>query len=98
MTFDEKEVRRLAELARIELTDAEAALLVRDFRGILGYFEELTKIDTAGIQPLSGGTTARNIHRHDDDPSDSGASRERLVAAFPEREGDYLKVPPVFGD
>ena len=91
------EVEKLADLARIKLSDNEVEGLVSDFQKILSYFEELKDIDTRNVEPVSGGSFLLNVHRHDEDGLKTDAEREDLVKAFPEKEGEYLKVPAVFG-
>ncbi|MBI4193046.1 MAG: aspartyl/glutamyl-tRNA amidotransferase subunit C, partial [Candidatus Colwellbacteria bacterium] len=60
---------------------------------ILDHIEELNELDTAGVEPMSGGVGTANVLRDDEtDATLLGKGR----GAFPETEGDYLKVPPVF--
>jgi aspartyl-tRNA(Asn)/glutamyl-tRNA(Gln) amidotransferase subunit C len=47
------DVQRVAHLARIEITPAEAAATLRKLSGIFGLIEEMQKIDTRGIEPMS---------------------------------------------
>lgn len=96
MIINDDSVRKLADLARIKLSNDDVRGLVRDFDGILGYFEELKEVDTRGVDAMSGGAFSVNAHRHDGENTDTGASRDDLVRQFPEKDGDYLKVPPVF--
>ena len=47
------EVRRIAELARIEVPDAGVAALQQDLNGILGLVEQMRAVDTAGVEPMA---------------------------------------------
>jgi aspartyl-tRNA(Asn)/glutamyl-tRNA(Gln) amidotransferase subunit C len=47
------DVQRVAHLARIEITPSEAAAALRKLSGIFGLIEEMQKIDTRGIEPMS---------------------------------------------
>lgn len=47
------EVRRIAELARIEVADAGIAALQQDLNGILGLVEQMRAVDTAGVEPMA---------------------------------------------
>ena len=89
-------LEKLAELARIELHENEKDKLVHDLGNILLHFEELKAVNTDGVLPLSGGTFEKNIFRDDVAGRPLGEDTQKLVEAFPEREGNYLKVPPVF--
>lgn len=92
--LDKKTLEYLAKLGRIELTDAEEKKLLKDLQDIINYFQELQKIDTANIEPMTGGTLQKNIVR--EDKKEKKKEPGKLVESFPEKENDFLKVPPVF--
>lgn len=83
----------LAKLARIKLTPEEETRLLDDLKKILEHFEELNELDTKGIPAQAGGTATTNVFREDD--ASLGTNQGAGVDAFPEREGNFLKVPPV---
>jgi aspartyl/glutamyl-tRNA(Asn/Gln) amidotransferase C subunit len=91
--LNKKTLEHLAELARIDLKKGEEEKLLKDLQNILKHFEELQALDTSNVQPMIGGTDLKNVLREDRNVTDdTGKGPE----AFPEKEGDYLKVPPVF--
>ncbi|MEK7635994.1 MAG: Asp-tRNA(Asn)/Glu-tRNA(Gln) amidotransferase subunit GatC [Patescibacteria group bacterium] len=95
--INKKILRHLAELSKIELIEDGEEKLLDDLRKILEYFEELKKIDTIDIEPIAGGADLINIYREDRELLDElYKKQEKLIEAFPERGGDFLKVPPVF--
>ncbi len=94
--IDEKNLEYLAELGRIKLNESEKSKLLKDLQDILNHFQELQKVDTTGIKPMSGGTSQENIFREDKESVKRQASSVKLIEAFPEKENDLLKVPPVF--
>ncbi len=51
LTLDE--VRRIADLARIEVPDAEVAALQQQLNGIFGLIEQMRAVDTAGVEPMA---------------------------------------------
>ena len=53
MSLSLEEVRRIAMLARIEVTDAEIPSVQEKLNGILGLIAEMQSIDTSGIEPMS---------------------------------------------
>jgi aspartyl/glutamyl-tRNA(Asn/Gln) amidotransferase C subunit len=77
---------------------------LKDLQEILNYFQELQKIDTTDVEPMSGGTFTENVVREDKfvEADKRGKKnleadlRGNLVEAFPEKEKNFLKVPPVF--
>ena len=95
-SISSKELQHLAELARIELDPQEEEKLLRDLGNILDYFQELQELDTANVAPMAGGTDLRNVFRGDTERENT--NRGAGVEAFPEKEGGFLKVPPVFED
>lgn len=88
-----EEVQKLASLARIEVADAELATFAKEFDGILAYVGQLD-----GLSVSADGDKrppVRNVFRKDHAPHDAGAHTAALVAAFPESDGDYLKVKQI---
>ena len=94
--LSEETIRHVARLARIDLTDQEVRSLLGQFATILAYFDKLNELDTSAVQPL---TRAVDLHSvmADDSPGACLATEEALAAA-PERDGSFFKVPKVLGD
>ena len=92
--INEKNLKHLSELARVKINPDEESKLLKDFKGILGCFEELKELDVSKVVPMTGGTDSKNVVREDEFNAikDLGKGKE----AFPEAKDDYLKVPPVF--
>ncbi len=95
MILDKKHLEHLAVLARIELHAHEEEKLLKDLEKILEHFKELQEVNTDNVAPMAGGTELKNVTRGDLIREDR-LLLERAVEAFPEKEGRYLKVPPVF--
>jgi aspartyl-tRNA(Asn)/glutamyl-tRNA(Gln) amidotransferase subunit C len=55
MTISLDDVRRVAYLARIEVTDAEVVAVHEKLAGVFGMIEQMQKIDTEGVEPMSHG-------------------------------------------
>ena len=90
-----KEVlKKLSELARMELAKAKEEKLLKDLENIVNYFNELQGLDTTGIEAVSGGTHLVNISRSDSDKNIIEA--DNLLKQFPEKEKRFLRVPAVF--
>ena len=83
----------MAKLARLDLTPDEEEKLLSDLSKILGHFEDLHKLDTANVEPMTGGTHLKNIFREDEARE---TNRGAGVEAFPESRDGFLKIPPVF--
>ncbi len=51
------DIRKIAKLAHLEITDEEVEMYTPQMAGIVGYIEQLNELDTDGIEPMSGGFT-----------------------------------------
>jgi aspartyl-tRNA(Asn)/glutamyl-tRNA(Gln) amidotransferase subunit C len=91
--FDKTTVEYTARLARMSLSDAEAASLAGQLGNILKYVEKLNKVNTADVQPTSHVLPLKNVYRNDQmRPSLSAAE---ALANAPNKEGDFFKVPKI---
>jgi len=93
--IDNKQLEHLAELARLKLSVKEEEKFLKDLERILDYFKELQELDTGEVIPISGGADLKNVTR-EDRIDENTLTDESLLKEFPETEGGYLKVPPVF--
>lgn len=94
MIIDDKNLRHLAGLARIEIDPKKEKKLLGSLEKILEHFEELKGVDTEGVEPMAGGTTTTSVFREDE--NSLRLSNEEALRAFPEKERGFLRVPPVF--
>lgn len=95
--INKKALEHLAELSRIDLGAKEADKFLVDLKNILSHFEELEKLDTKNIIPMTGGTSLKSVFRDDEKAlPDSFIHPDKIVESFPESEHQQLKVPPVF--
>ena len=53
MKISEQEIRRVAELANLALTEDEVVRMTRDLDGILGHMDKLNELDTSAVEPMS---------------------------------------------
>jgi aspartyl-tRNA(Asn)/glutamyl-tRNA(Gln) amidotransferase subunit C len=91
--LDKDAVQHVAKLARLRLTEAEAATFATQLSSILGAFEEISKLDSAGIEALATPTQMAQYLRAD--VAESSATADEILANAPERSGHLFKVPPV---
>ena len=93
MVLSLDDVRRIARLARLEVTEAEAEAVRRDLNGILGLVGELQAADTAGVEPMSH---ARDLTlRLRADEVTETDRHEAFQALAPQVEADLYLVPRV---
>jgi aspartyl-tRNA(Asn)/glutamyl-tRNA(Gln) amidotransferase subunit C len=88
-----EEIARIAELARLSLTDTESDRLAGELDTILGYVETLSEVATEGVEPTAHVIPLPTPLREDRaaEPMDP----ELAVANAPEREGSAFVVPKV---
>lgn len=88
------DVLHLAQLSNLELNEAEIDGLRTDISNILGYVDQLGKLDTTGVEPTYQVTGLSNVWR-DDQVINYGITREELLARAPETVDSQVKVPKV---
>ena len=93
MSLDRAAVRHIATLARIRVSDEQAEALVGDLNNILAWVEQLSEVDTAGVEPMAS-VVARNLPRRADVVSDGG-KQEAILANAPEPAHGFFTVPKV---
>jgi aspartyl-tRNA(Asn)/glutamyl-tRNA(Gln) amidotransferase subunit C len=93
MSLDPATVRRIAKLARIRVQEADIPRLQGELNNILGWIEQLSEVDVAGVQPLTGG--AQIALRLREDVVTDGNQAEAILANAPDRVGAFFTVPKV---
>lgn len=96
MKITEKEVRYVADLANLKLTDAEVARFRGDLDGILEHMDKLNELDLSGVEPMAQvlfETGEAPALRADIPVSPLG--NEEALANAPQRGAGYFKVPIV---
>jgi aspartyl-tRNA(Asn)/glutamyl-tRNA(Gln) amidotransferase subunit C len=94
MSLSLDEVRKVARLARLELSEDDLARMQPQLSAILDYVAQLQQIDTEGVEPLAHPLPVQNVFR-EDEPRPSLPVDAALTNA-PVRLGDYFGVPAVF--
>ena len=90
------DVRYVAGLARLELSEEECAVFQRQLDAILGHAESLAALDVTGIEPTSYPAPVYDVMR-EDVPAGS-LPREAVLANAPDRAQDQIRVPKVIAD
>ena len=94
--IDEAQVRRIALLSRLELSDEEVAQFSGQLSDIVEYIEKLNELDTDNVEPLAHCLPVHNVLRADI-PRPS-LTNDQALANAPEREDEYFKVPKILDD
>lgn len=93
MAVDTQTVRKIARLARIAMSDAEAEALAPELNNILGWIEQLGEVDTDGVEPLAA-VIPNHLRLRDDVVTDGGV-RDQVLANAPQAEHGFFAVPKV---
>ena len=93
MSLTAAEVRWVAHLARLELSDADLEKMTRQLSSIVDYVALLQQVNTDGVEPLAHAVELNNVFRPDD-PSPS-LPVDAALANAPQRKGDFYAVPAV---
>ncbi len=93
--IDIDQVRKVASLARLELSEAEEQQFTGQLNSILDYVQQLDELDTTDVPPTTRAIEVSNITRPD--TLEVFAEREDILDSAPEREADFFKVPKIMG-
>ena len=93
MSIDINTVRKVARLARIRTTDAEAEVLAGELSNILKMIEQLNEVKTDGIEPLTSVIEMSAPER--EDAVTDGAIPDKILANAPEQAAGFFVVPKV---
>lgn len=93
MSVDLATVKRVAKLARIAVTDEEAARMEGELNTILGFVEQLDEVDVSGVEPMTSVTPMQMKKRVD--AITDGSKAEDIVANAPSTEDHFFLVPKV---
>jgi aspartyl-tRNA(Asn)/glutamyl-tRNA(Gln) amidotransferase subunit C len=92
-TLDEKTVRHVASLARLEITDEEVALYAEQLSKILQYVEQLSELNTNDVEPTAHPLPVTNVMR--DDIVQDSYDPDRALGNAPQRQDSFFRVPKV---
>jgi aspartyl-tRNA(Asn)/glutamyl-tRNA(Gln) amidotransferase subunit C len=93
VSVDTATVKRVARLARIAVTDAEAETLKGSLNAILGFVEQLNEVDVAGVEPMTS-VLPMPMKKRTDTVTD-GFIAEKITANSAETADGYFLVPKV---
>lgn len=84
----------VANLARLDLSEAEKSKLGSQLDDILGYFEKLNAVDVDGVEPMAHAHRVTNVWREGDEPGPT-LDPERVVGMAPDSRDHQVVVPKV---
>ncbi|MCZ2342943.1 MAG: Asp-tRNA(Asn)/Glu-tRNA(Gln) amidotransferase subunit GatC [Bacteroidales bacterium] len=96
MSLSPEQVRKVAALARLELSPDQLTVMAGQLNRILDFVDQLQQVDTTGVEPMAHPIPVENVFR-EDAPRESLPTGEALANA-PNRGGNFFAVPAVFSD
>jgi aspartyl-tRNA(Asn)/glutamyl-tRNA(Gln) amidotransferase subunit C len=91
--IDEKLVKEIASLARLDLTEEETKMFVSQFKDILEYVSILNEVDTENIPPAYLSSANKSVTREDD--IEESVPTKEFLANAPQSKDDYVVIPRV---
>ncbi len=94
--IDQAQVRKVARLSRLDLTDSEVEEFTGQLSAILEYVAKMNELDTTDVEPLAHCLPISNIFREDKVKESLGT--EKTLANAPQRDGEFFKVPKILDE
>lgn len=92
MQLTRQEIEHVAKLARLDLTEEEINKYGEQLSSVLSYIDQLTEVDTAGVEPTAQVTGLQNSWREDVVEDWADDERQAALRLAPELEDNQLKV------
>lgn len=96
MSSDKIDIRYVAKLARIALTEEEVARLGDQLGNLLDHVNVLSELDTASVAATAQVVESRNVER--EDVPGPCLDRETVLAMAPQRSGSFFRVPRIIAE
>ena len=90
-----KDIKKLAELSRLDISSEEEQMYVKDFESIFGYVDLLGKAVTESGKTEKDLAELHNVMREDTDVIESGVYTEEILKNMPDTEKGYLRVKKI---
>jgi aspartyl-tRNA(Asn)/glutamyl-tRNA(Gln) amidotransferase subunit C len=96
MSLSADEVRKVADLARLELSEADVDIMARQLSAIVDYINQLQQVNTDGVEPMAHALDLHDVFR--DDVLGQSLSVDEALDNAPARQDNFYSVPAVFGE
>lgn len=96
MAITRQDVKKVALLGRLSLSETELATMSEQLASIVGYVDHLAQVDTDGVEPMAHAVEQSNVFR--DDAVEMSLPREEALANAPHHDARGYLVPAVLGE
>ena len=93
MSVTKNDIKKIAELARLEFKEEDLESYTLEMNKILGYVDKLNELDTTNVEPLSHPIENVNVFR--EDKLKTSVDREEALKNAPDSSSEHFKVPKV---
>ena len=91
--IDKSQVKKVAKLARLDLSEAEIEEFAGQLNAIIDYVERMNTLNTEGVEPMAHCLPVSNVFR--DDIIKESLGTEKTLANAPQSDGPFFKVPKI---
>ena len=91
--IDKSQVKKVAKLARLDLSEAEIEEFAGQLNAIIDYVERMNTLNTEGVEPMAHCLPVSNVFRGDIIKESLGT--EKTLANAPQSDGPFFKVPKI---
>ncbi|MFA9457715.1 Asp-tRNA(Asn)/Glu-tRNA(Gln) amidotransferase subunit GatC [Halalkalibacter sp. AB-rgal2] len=91
--ISEEQVKHVANLARLAITEEEAKMFTEQLDAIITFAEQLNELDTTGVEPTTHVLNMKNVLR--EDKAGEGLPVEDVLKNAPDHEDGQIKVPSI---
>lgn len=95
MQLTKEEVQKIAELARIELTEEEIDKRQKDLSNVLDYFDKLSELNTDNVEEIGNMTGMTNIYRNDVVDEATDEEKKGMMENVLEEQDGFIKVKSI---
>lgn len=93
--ISKKEVKHIAKLARLGLTEKELDKMQKELSSILDYMEKLKEVDVSKVEPTSYSVQLENVMRKDEVKNTDPQAKKKSLKQASETKDNYLKVKSI---
>ena len=96
MKISEEDVRHVAKLSRLRLSDQEIHHFTEQLGAVLGYIDKLNELDVEGVEPMAHAMDMNNVLR--EDAEKAGITTADALRNAPAKDDGFFEVPKVLGE
>ncbi|MCF0154436.1 MAG: Asp-tRNA(Asn)/Glu-tRNA(Gln) amidotransferase subunit GatC [Veillonella sp.] len=96
MKISQEEIKKIAHLSRLEVSDDHMVQLEKELSDILSYVEQLNELELNDVEPMAHAVPLQNVFR--EDKVQPSIDHNKALSTAPEEEDGYFRVPRVVQD